>query len=74
LTEHTSASIPDFSSRYKCKHLVYYEKFNDIGLAISREKEMKKWGKRKKVALISKSNPHWEFLNERIYRTDDEYL
>ena len=74
LAEHAASSIAGFSSRYKCKYLIYYEKHSDINLAISREKEIKKWGKKKKSILISKTNPKWEFLNERIFYVDDEYL
>ena len=74
LQEHTNGSIVSFSTRYKCKYLVYYEKYADILIAIAREKEIKKWGKRKKTILIEKQNPEWDFLNESIMITDDEYL
>jgi len=74
LTEHESSLVPGFSSRYKCKYLVYYEKYDDIVMAVSREKVIKKWGKRKKEALITKLNPEWCFLNESIDRVDDQYL
>ena len=74
LGEHESSRIPGFSSRYKCKYLVYYEKYDDVIMAISREKIIKKWGKEKKIVLITISNPNWFFLNESIHNTDDEYL
>ena len=74
LSEHASASIAGFSTRYKCKYLVYYEKYRDINLAISREKKIKKWGRGKKTFLIETKNPNWEFLNESVFKTDDEYL
>jgi len=74
LNEHESSLIPGFSARYKCKHLVYFEKYDDVVMAISREKTIKKWGKEKKRVLVGKQNPEWLFLNERIYRIDDEYL
>ena len=74
LLEHYDETVKGFSTRYKCKYLVHYEKFTDILIAISREKEIKKWGKRKKTNLIEKQNPEWKFLNEHVDRVDDEYL
>ena len=74
MSEHWSGAIPGFSSRYKCKYLMHYEKFENIDLAISREKEIKKWSKKKKRSLIDKYNPEWKFLNEHILRVDDKYL
>jgi len=66
LKEHASLSTGGFSSHYRCKYLVHYESFSYINLAIAREKEIKKWGRRKKSNLIIRSNPNWEFLNERF--------
>ena len=74
LSEHWGGLITGFSTRYRCKYLVHYEKFTDILIAVSREKEIKKWGKIKKKALIEKNNPEWKFLNESIMRIDDEFL
>ena len=74
LDEHYNELIKGFSSRYRLKYLVHYEKFTDVLFAISREKEIKKWGKRKKIALIAKSNPEWKFLNEIVMRLDEEFL
>ena len=34
------------------------------GRAISREKQLKGWRREKKVALIEKTNPHWQDLSE----------
>ena len=74
MDEHYSGLVKGFSSRYKLKYLVYYEKFTDVLSAILREKEIKKWGKRKKKAIIEKSNPEWKFLNEIVMRLDEEFL
>jgi putative endonuclease len=40
-------SIPGFSGRYDCKLLVYYEMYEDMLSAITREKQIK-GGSRKK--------------------------
>lgn len=52
-----------FASKYGLKHLVYYEKFVWVQEAISREKELKKWRREKKLELIRSLNPEFKFLN-----------
>ncbi len=42
-----------------CKYLVYYEYYDDINMAITREKQIKKWGEVKKNKLNEKLNPGW---------------
>lgn len=51
-----------FASKYKCKHLLYYEKFTWIQDAIAREKEIKGWRRQKKLELIKSINPNLNFL------------
>jgi putative endonuclease len=60
------ANSKHFSHKYKCQYLIYYEHFQDIDLAINREKQLKKWNRVKKDYLISKQNPKWTFLNDTI--------
>ncbi|MFC0513210.1 GIY-YIG nuclease family protein [Mucilaginibacter angelicae] len=55
-----------FTGKYYCYHLVYYEHFTHIESAIAREKEIKKWRREKKVALIESTNPSWTFLNDSV--------
>ena len=43
ISQHKQKLIKGFTSKYNCNKLVYYESFNDVKLAISREKEIKKW-------------------------------
>jgi putative endonuclease len=43
---------------------VYYEETNDIKTAIEREKELKGWLRKKKIALIKSINPTWKDLAE----------
>lgn len=52
-----------FASKYGLKHLVHYEKFVWVQEAISREKELKKWRREKKLELIRSFNPEFKFLN-----------
>jgi putative endonuclease len=53
-----------FAGKYYCYNLVYYEHFSNIKDAIEREKEIKKWRREKKDALINSTNPEWKFLND----------
>ena len=55
-----------FSDRYNTEKLVYYELFGTIEEAIAREKEIKKWRREKKDALINSMNPEWRDLWEDI--------
>ena len=55
-----------FAGKYNCYYLMYYEVFENINLAITREKQLKKWRREKKNALIKKFNPKWENLNNDI--------
>ena len=55
--------VESFSGHYYCYKLVYYEYFNTAWEAIEREKEIKKWKREKKDALIESVNPSWYFLN-----------
>jgi len=53
-----------FTRKYRVHRLVYFHTFHNIGHAIARETEIKKWRREKKVALIEARNPTWEDLAE----------
>ena len=55
-----------FNGKYKAYYLIYYEHFTEIIHAITREKQLKKWRREKKVALINSFNPEWRFLEDEI--------
>jgi len=61
--DNLETGIKTFASKYNIEFLVYYEKFTWIQEAIIREKEIKKWRREKKLSLIQKFNPEFEFLN-----------
>ena len=66
LSQHKDAiesNANNFVAKYKIEHLVYYEKFTWIQMAIAREKELKGWKRQKKIDLIYSFNPQFEFLN-----------
>ena len=70
--EHREGLVPGFTKKYGVKTLVYFEIFDDIGLAIHRETRLKKWKRAWKIALIEKDNPDWLDLYEKI--TTDQPL
>jgi putative endonuclease len=47
--------------------LVYFEETNDVNSAITREKQIKKWRRSKKIDLIKSANPKWQDLSEGWY-------
>jgi len=56
-----------FSSRYNLSKLLYYEFFDKIEDAIQREKQLKKWSRKKKEFLISTINSKKEDLYETLF-------
>ena len=64
--EHREGLIEGFTKRYGLKRLVYAERYDDIRIAIQREKNMKHWPRTWKVRLILRDNPEWEDLYGRL--------
>ena len=62
--EHKQKLIPGFTAKYDVNRLVHVETFASIHDAIQREKELKKWRRSKKIALIEETNPKWEDLSK----------
>jgi putative endonuclease len=60
--EHKNKLVEGFTKRYAVNKLVYYEIFDDIEMAIQREKQIKAGSRNKKIALIQKNNPDWNDL------------
>jgi len=60
--EHRSKLVPGFTSKYNITQLVYWEAYKDVRDAISREKEIKGWLRKKKIAMIESVNPQWDDL------------
>lgn len=64
--EHREGLIEGFTKRYGVTMLVYFEQHNDVETAIRREKSMKRWGRKKKMAAIEAINPNWDDLYASI--------
>ena len=64
--EHKLKLLEGFTKKYNITKLVYFENTTDVMVAISREKQIKGWLRRKKIALIESANPNWKDLSEDI--------
>ncbi len=64
VAQHKRGEFPGFSQKYKCHRLVWFEHFQYVGNAITREKQIKKWNRAKKLDRIRESNPAWIDLSE----------
>jgi putative endonuclease len=66
--EHKIKAVPGFSARYGVSRLAWYEVYQDALTAIAREKQIKKWRRDWKIALIEADNPDWNDLFDAIAR------
>ena len=66
--EHKNGLTEGFTKKYNVNKLVYYDYTEDVVSAIEREKQLKKWKKKKKDELITKFNYRWDDLYEEIYK------
>lgn len=73
VAEHKADINQGFTSRYHVKRLVYFEPFPTFTTAIRREKQLKKWRREWKIALIEEENPEWNDLSDTIGVTK-EYI
>jgi putative endonuclease len=60
--QHRKGILGGFTSRYACNRLVWFERFTGPNEAIAREKQIKRWRREKKLALVERENPTWEDL------------
>ena len=68
MIEHKNGLFPGFSKKYKLKYLIYFEEYQYVDQAISREKELKGWSRKKKINLIKSANPNIEDLSEGMFK------
>lgn len=57
LWEHKNKVVDSFTAKYNIDKLIYFEIYSDPENAILREKQMKNWTRKKKIAIIVKMNP-----------------
>jgi tRNA-dihydrouridine synthase B len=61
--EHKNSLVEGFTQKYKCSKLVYFESSNDVRVVLEREKQLKRWSRKKKMELISISNSEMKDLS-----------
>ena len=61
--QHKQKLIAGFTSKYNVNQLVFFETTEDIRSAIAREKQIKGWLRKKKIALVESVNPTWVDLS-----------
>ena len=66
ISEHKDGKIEGFTKKYKVNKLVYYEYFDYVNDAITREKRIKEWKREWKLKLIEKENLNWRDLYEDL--------
>jgi putative endonuclease len=64
--EHKSGAVPGFTRKYGVKMLVWYEVHETRESAFQRERQLKKWNRAWKLALIERSNPSWRDLSDEV--------
>jgi putative endonuclease len=55
--QHKSKALAGFTAKYGVNRLVWFEIHDDVIAAISREKDIKKWRRNWKIALIETGTP-----------------
>ena len=67
INQHRAKSFGGFTAKYNVDQLMYFEEFRDVYQAIGREKQIKKWRRTKKIALIRSVNPQWRDLAAELF-------
>jgi putative endonuclease len=62
--QHKEKIFEGHSAHFHVCRLVYYENYGDVTDAINREKQLKRWRREKKIALIESINPNWHDLSK----------
>ena len=64
--EHKNDVIEGFTKRYRVHTLVWYEMHEAMESEIQREKAIKAWQRKWKLALIERNNPEWKDLYDEL--------
>ena len=64
--EHKEGLGSIFTNRFRVTKLVYYEVYENINLAIAREKQIKGGSRQKKLDLVNGFNPDWKDIYDEI--------
>ncbi|MFA5129559.1 MAG: GIY-YIG nuclease family protein [Patescibacteria group bacterium] len=65
--QHKHHLLGEFTKKYHCERLVYYEEYEELSDAREREIQLKKWRREKKEKLINSLNPSWSDLSSNWF-------
>ena len=60
--EHKKGKGSQFTKKYRCFDIVYYEMHDTYSDALKRERQIKKWNRQWKIDLIRSVNPEMKDL------------
>jgi putative endonuclease len=66
IAQHREHVVEGFTKRFNVDLLVWFEAHASAEVAISREKQIKRWRRAWKVELIQRDNSEWRDLFETI--------
>ena len=66
-SEHSLGLGSAFARQDNAHKLIYFEAYPDASSAIAREKQLKRWSRVKKEALIARTNPEWRDRFDDMY-------
>lgn len=66
IAQHKLKLVQGFTKRYNADRLVYYEVFEDVVSAITREKQIKAGSRQKKIDLVRNMNKKWDDLTSKL--------
>jgi putative endonuclease len=64
--QHKAGAVAGFTAKYNVKQLVWYETHETRESAFVRERQIKKWNRAWKLALIERMNPAWKDLVDEL--------
>jgi putative endonuclease len=67
MNQHIKGTYNGFTKKYHVNKLVYFEMYDYVLDAITREKRLKKWKREWKTKLIEKTNPEWRDMSNKIH-------
>ena len=68
--QHKNHVFSGFSADHGVDRVLYLERYVTVGRAIAREKQLKGWLRKKKIALIERENPQWKDLAGDWFETN----
>ena len=68
--QHKNHTYEGFTAEYGVDRLMYWETCQSVQRAIAREKQLKGWTRKRKIALFEKTNPSWKDLSRDWFREE----